>query len=157
MDLSRIGRGLMGNLRSHLALLLLVTFVLSGCVAAQPAGSAAVAPAAEAESAEANTPETTEEATTEEATEETQEGAEAETTEAGVDLASVKAYLVDQATALKATSATLKGHADAYYALAEAADFDFAALWENESEPMILNLKLQEDMIIAGFSTERIV
>lgn len=48
------------------------------------------------------------------------------------DLSGIKTYLVSKSTELGAATATLKAHADQYYALAKAANFDYAALWQNE-------------------------
>lgn len=95
--------------RSSFALLLLIALVLSGCVAVQPAAS------------------------TEGAAETSAPTGEAATEETAVDLGGIKEYLLGQATALKEQSVTLKSYADAYYALAEAAGFDYAALWEAEA------------------------
>jgi hypothetical protein len=107
--LAQLGLKTSLSVRSSLALLLLVTVVLSGCVAVPPA------------------------ATTESATETPAPAEETATEETAVDLGGIKEYLLGQATALKEQSVTLKTHADTYYALAEAAGFDYAALWEAEA------------------------
>jgi hypothetical protein len=49
------------------------------------------------------------------------------------DLSGIKTYLVGKTAELKASSASLKEASDTYYALAEAANFDYAALWESNS------------------------
>jgi hypothetical protein len=48
---------------------------------------------------------------------------------AGADLSGIKTYLLDQAAALAQSSAVLKQASDGYYELAQAANFDYAALW----------------------------
>ena len=48
------------------------------------------------------------------------------------DLAPVKAFLLDHTERLKAETAELREGAEAYYALAEAADFDYATLLEDK-------------------------
>jgi hypothetical protein len=52
---------------------------------------------------------------------------------AGADLGAIKTYLLGKEGELKAASAELKAASDAYYALAEANGFDYAALWANNS------------------------
>jgi hypothetical protein len=49
------------------------------------------------------------------------------------DLSGIKTYLVGKTAELKAGSASLKAASDKYYALAEAAGFDYAKLWESNS------------------------
>jgi len=46
------------------------------------------------------------------------------------DLSGIKTYLLDKSSELRASSQALKEASDKYYQLAEAADFDYAALWE---------------------------
>ncbi len=75
--------------RSALAFLLLAAIPLSGCVAVEPTTSGAATETSSVTTAPAQ-----------------------ETT---VDLSGVKGYLLDQATALKDSAATLKGYADSYY------------------------------------------
>ncbi len=48
---------------------------------------------------------------------------------APVDLSGVKTFLVEQSTELKDGAASLKAASDAFYELAQAAKFDYAALW----------------------------
>lgn len=52
-----------------------------------------------------------------------------------VDLSQIKSYLLDQAQALKESTAALDAEAAAYYTLAEAHGFDYAALWQQEAAP----------------------
>lgn len=120
--LSHLGLNLSLQLRSSLTILLLIALALSGCVAVQPADTA---------------PETT----TESSAETPAPSEEAAAEETAVDLTAVKGYLVDQATALKESSTTLKSHADAYYQLAEAAGFDYAALWEADAATVTAELE----------------
>jgi hypothetical protein len=47
------------------------------------------------------------------------------------DLGAIKTYLLDKITNLKTSSMNLKSAGDAYYQLAQAADFDYARLWAN--------------------------
>lgn len=134
------------TLHASLAVLLFASFVLSACGPA-PTAAPAAPTVAEAEAAPTEAPvEATEEPTAEveeEATEEvTEEATEAvtetaETEDVAVDLSGVKSFLVDQSIALKAATAELKVQADAYYELAEAVDFDYAALWESDSASVI--------------------
>jgi hypothetical protein len=58
--------------------------------------------------------------------------APAESTTASADLEAIKGYLLDQIGALQASTTELKSAADSYYQLAEAANFDYAALWSNQ-------------------------
>lgn len=111
----RLSRGT--SLGSYLALLLIVTLTLSGCVAVQSAAPGA--------STEAATPAAAEAAT------ETEE----------VDLSGVKSYLIDQATALKESAATLKSHADAYYELADTAGFEYAMLWQEQADAIVAEVE----------------
>ncbi len=46
------------------------------------------------------------------------------------DLSGIKTYLLDKSSQLRASSQALKEASDKYYQLAEAAGFDYAALWE---------------------------
>jgi hypothetical protein len=109
------------RLRSALVFILLIALLLSGCVQVQPA--------------QTSTDTSTEPSSATEA--ETAGAAE----EPAVDLSGIKSYLVDQATALKDVTAKLKMHADTYYRLAEAAQFDYAALWETEGPVVITELE----------------
>jgi hypothetical protein len=57
----------------------------------------------------------------------------AETHESHADLSGIKTYLLGKAAELKASSADLKSASDAYYELAKASNFDYAALWADHS------------------------
>ncbi len=50
------------------------------------------------------------------------------------DLDGIKTYLMDKANTLKDSTAALREAAQQYYDLVEAAEFDYAALWENQPE-----------------------
>jgi hypothetical protein len=50
-----------------------------------------------------------------------------------VDLGGIKNYLIDKLQSLKDSTASLKTLGERYYALAQAAGFDYAALWESKS------------------------
>lgn len=54
-----------------------------------------------------------------------------------VDLAGVKEYLLEKGTALAESARALQGVADAYYQSAEAAGFDYAALWNQDPQQAI--------------------
>lgn len=56
---------------------------------------------------------------------------------APVDLSGVKAYLIQQATELKDGAASLQADSDAFYALAQAANFDYAALWRDQQAEVV--------------------
>jgi hypothetical protein len=56
---------------------------------------------------------------------------EVESPAPAADLVAIKRYLLDQVAALQTHTAGLKSAAGQYYALAEAAGFDYAALWAN--------------------------
>jgi len=51
--------------------------------------------------------------------------------EARVDLSSIKTYLLGKNDELKTNTTQLKTVSDRYYALAQAAEFDYVALWQN--------------------------
>jgi hypothetical protein len=51
----------------------------------------------------------------------------------GADLGGIKTYLLGKITTLKSSSADLKSDSDRYYELAQAAGFDYAALWADDS------------------------
>jgi hypothetical protein len=51
-----------------------------------------------------------------------------------VDLSGIKTYLLAQTETLKSSTAALKTAADRYYELAEAAEFDYAALWATQAD-----------------------
>ena len=60
------------------------------------------------------------------------------------DLGAIKNYLLSKITDLKSSSADLQTASDRYYVLANEANFDYAALWENESSEasqVLLNAK----------------
>lgn len=49
-----------------------------------------------------------------------------------VDLTNVRTYLIENVTELRSQTAALEATAADYYMLAEAAEFDYAALWESQ-------------------------
>jgi hypothetical protein len=51
----------------------------------------------------------------------------------GADLGGIKTYLLGKIITLKSSSADLKSDSDRYYELAQAAGFDYAALWADDS------------------------
>jgi hypothetical protein len=59
--------------------------------------------------------------------------ATAEAHETHADLSGIKTYLLGKTSELKSNSAELKSASDAYYDLAKAANFDYAALWADQS------------------------
>ncbi|MFN2165072.1 MAG: imelysin family protein, partial [Anaerolineae bacterium] len=61
------------------------------------------------------------------------------------DLDGIKTYLIDQATALKAGSGTLKAQTDRYYALAEAHGFDYARLWQDQQDQVTAVIEAARD------------
>jgi hypothetical protein len=52
----------------------------------------------------------------------------------GTDLSGIKTYLLDKSSGLTSSSKALKEASDKYYELAEAAGFDYPALWEANPE-----------------------
>ena len=58
------------------------------------------------------------------------------------DLSGIKTYLLDKSSELTSSSKSLKEASDKYYALAEAAGFDYAAIWE--SNPAEVSAALTE-------------
>jgi len=50
------------------------------------------------------------------------------------DLSGIKTYLLDKSSELTSSSKSLKEAGDKYYALAEAAGFDYAAMWESNPD-----------------------
>lgn len=50
----------------------------------------------------------------------------------GANLDAIKAYLVTKIAALKTSTTTLKAASDQYFALAQAANFDYATLWAKQ-------------------------
>ncbi len=59
---------------------------------------------------------------------------------AAPDLSQIKGYLREQAVTLNTATATLAEQSDRYYALAEAANFDYAALWAQEADAVVESL-----------------
>jgi hypothetical protein len=57
-----------------------------------------------------------------------------ETTTEAEDLSGIKTYLLEKVELLQTAAADLEAAAQDYYALAEAAGFDYAALWASEPE-----------------------
>lgn len=55
----------------------------------------------------------------------------AEENPSSADLSGIKTYLLDKSSELTSSSKSLKEASDRYYSLAEAAGFDYAALWES--------------------------
>jgi hypothetical protein len=75
----------------------------------------------------------------------------ATTAAASVDLAPVKQYLLDHTERLQGNTAALQRDAEAYYELAEQADFDYAALLaDRRAEVARLVHKLQQDFHAAN-------
>ena len=56
----------------------------------------------------------------------------ADPAESSADLSGVKNYLLDHTRALQATGLQIQEQADQYYSLARDANFDYAALWQNQ-------------------------
>lgn len=71
----------------------------------------------------------------EQAAEEVQPQAEAAAPKA--DLDGVKSYLLEQAGELKANTTALKEAGHKYYELAKAANFDYAALWQEKPDELV--------------------
>lgn len=67
---------------------------------------------------------------------------ETDASTSSADLAAIKRYLLEQVAALQTNTAELKAAAGQYYSLAEAADFDYTALWAN-SGPEVSTALLQ--------------
>ncbi|HXW00487.1 MAG TPA: imelysin family protein [Anaerolineae bacterium] len=53
------------------------------------------------------------------------------------DLAGVKSYLLEQASELKTNTTALKEAGNKYYELAKAANFDYAALWQEKPDEVV--------------------
>ncbi len=69
----------------------------------------------------------------------------------GTDLSAIKAYLLEHTKRLDADVATIQTHAEAYYALAKGAGFDYATLMETKGpEVRELVKKLQDDFKTAN-------
>ena len=56
---------------------------------------------------------------------------------AAADLSGIKTYLLDQVQALKTSTEALKAEADRYYTLAQAAEFDYGRMWQEERYAVI--------------------
>lgn len=77
--------------------------------------------------------------------------AAATTATSAIDYASIRDYLYDHTARLVDATATIKRDAEAYYALAEAADFDYAALLRDKrAEVRRLVTRLQRDFHVAN-------
>ncbi len=71
------------------------------------------------------------------------------TAEPVADLSGVHTFLVDKSTALKDGADQLKQDSDAFYQLAQAAGFDYAALWQNQQADVIQTVQAaQADWIV---------
>jgi len=71
------------------------------------------------------------------------------------DLSGIKTYLLDKSSELRASSQALKEASDKYYQLAEAADFDYAALWEThpaEASSALNDAKSATDTMFRGLA-----
>ena len=68
----------------------------------------------------------------------------------GAELAAVKAYLTDHSAELAEQTAILKEVADEYYDLAEAADFDYAALMKQNGEEVQAILEEAKEAFVAA-------
>ena len=75
------------------------------------------------------------------ATSESAAPAVVESVDESVDLSGIKTYLVDQASALAGDTAALADAANRYYSLAEAAGFDYAALWASDADAVVAALE----------------
>src|SRR5215217_1736542 len=62
--------------------------------------------------------------------------AQTDSTPEAVDLAAVKAYVVDQSSTMKEGSSALREVTETYFEIIEAANFDYAAAWEANSEQL---------------------
>ncbi len=66
----------------------------------------------------------------------------------GADLGAIKSYLLEHTERLKESTATIQADAEAYYALAKGADFDYAALLKaKRSEVTAAVKRLQDDYV----------
>lgn len=66
------------------------------------------------------------------------------------DLDAIKTYLLENVAELKTATAELQTAGQTYYDLAEAADFDYAALWETEANAVAEALQTAKDAWIAA-------
>ncbi|HWI21737.1 MAG TPA: hypothetical protein VNT22_03880 [Baekduia sp.] len=81
----------------------------------------------------------------------TQDAGKSTSTEAASSLSAIKGYLLEHTTRLVKDTGTLRADADAYYALAESADFDYKRLLDEQREQTAgLVTKLQADMQAAN-------
>ena len=62
--------------------------------------------------------------------------AQTDGTPGAVDLAAVKAYVVDQSTTMKEGSSALREVTETYFGIIEAANFDYAAAWAANGEQL---------------------
>lgn len=67
-----------------------------------------------------------------------------------VDLSAIKVYLLDNVTELQSSATSLQEAAAAYYTLAEAADFDYTALWADQQDAVIAALLSAKEAWIAA-------
>jgi hypothetical protein len=68
------------------------------------------------------------------------------------DLAAVKAYVVDEATQMRQGTSALKQTAEQYYTLAQAANFDYNALWTAHQADLIPLLQGAKDQWVQADS-----
>ena len=61
------------------------------------------------------------------------------------DLSAIKSYLLTNVAELQANTARLANAAEAYYALAETAGFDYAALWADQRADVVSTLTEARD------------
>lgn len=76
--------------------------------------------------------------------------ADATATGAEANLGGIKTYLVDSTGTLKTHTAALKAASDSYYQLAEAANFDYAALWSSKQPDVTKTLEQAKAAWIAA-------
>lgn len=73
------------------------------------------------------------------------------------DLSAIKTYLLDHLTVMQTQSTRLKDTATAYYALAEAADFDYGKLWaEHRPETSTALLTAKDAWLISSPAYEQV-
>lgn len=71
------------------------------------------------------------------------------------DLTPIKAYAQEQSALMKENTESLRAIAERYYELAQAADFDYAALWENNQAELSAMLPMaQQAWMIASSAYE---
>lgn len=77
--------------------------------------------------------------------------ASAQSDAAGIDLAAVKAYVVDESDTMKEGTSGLRAVTETYFGLIEAADFDYAAVWTAESATLTpLLAEAKEHWLVAS-------